>query len=400
MEKEKKPFYRYCMVPMCPNTIKSTPDKVFFAVPRDPNIRKQWCKVMRRDNVSPISRQHCCEDHFNIKEDTVNYIKYKLMKEQGEKVKLLLNKGVMPHKFQCQKRNVSSPQERMYAVKKRRLSLMNKALSEPEDNINRELKFVDDEVVFETNIMKCETEMVSESGKYDLFGGEIVTHNLEEKCYIDKIKSESVLDVYYEPISEKCIEKISEGPQNKFLEIQVKKELESVEDEVVFETDIKCETEMVSESGKYDMFGIEMVTHNLKEKYDIDQIKSEGVIDVYNEPISENCIGKISEGSQNKFLEIQVKRELESVKDEVVFETDMKCETEMVSESGKCDMFGIEMVTHNLEEKYDIDQIRSEGVIDVYLEPKSEKCIEEISEGPQNKFFEIQGKILGTFSLK
>ena len=66
MEEEKKPFYRYCMVPMCPNTIKSTPDKVFFAVPRDPNIRKQWCKVMRRDNVSPISRQHCCEDHFNV----------------------------------------------------------------------------------------------------------------------------------------------------------------------------------------------------------------------------------------------------------------------------------------------------------------------------------------------
>lgn len=67
MEEEKKPFYRYCMVPMCPNNIKSTPDKVFFAVPRDPNIRKQWCEVMRREyNVSSISRLHCCEDHFNV----------------------------------------------------------------------------------------------------------------------------------------------------------------------------------------------------------------------------------------------------------------------------------------------------------------------------------------------
>ncbi|XP_035443602.2 uncharacterized protein LOC126912321 [Spodoptera frugiperda] len=123
------------MVPMCPNNIKSTPDKVFFAVPRDPNIRKQWCEVMRREyNVSSISRLHCCEDHFNIKEDTVNYIKYKLMKEQGEKVKLFLNKGVMPHKFQCQKRNAPAPQERMYDSKKKRLSLINESLPEPEVN--------------------------------------------------------------------------------------------------------------------------------------------------------------------------------------------------------------------------------------------------------------------------
>ncbi|XP_074033725.1 uncharacterized protein isoform X3 [Leptinotarsa decemlineata] len=137
------------------------------------------------------------------------------------------------------------------------------------------------------------------------------------------------------------------------------------------------------------MFGIEMVTHNFEEKDDMVKIKSERVIDVYHEPISEKCIEKIKEGPQNEFLEIQVKRELESAEDEVVFETDMKCETEMVSESGKYNMIGIEIVTHNLEEKY-IDQIKSEGVIDVYHEPKSEKCIEEISEGPQNKFLEIQ----------
>ncbi|XP_074033707.1 uncharacterized protein isoform X2 [Leptinotarsa decemlineata] len=176
--------------------------------------------------------------------------------------------------------------------------------------------------------------------------------------------------------------------------IFIKKELESVGDEEVFETNImKCETgetETVSESGKYDMFGIGMVTHNFDEKDDMVKIKSERVIDIYHEPISEKCIEKISEGPQNKFLEIQAKRELESVEDEVVFETDMKCETEMVGESGEYDMFGIEMVTHNLEEKYDIDQIKSESVIDVYHEPKSEKCIEEISEGPQNKFLEIQ----------
>ncbi|XP_074033860.1 uncharacterized protein isoform X3 [Leptinotarsa decemlineata] len=87
-----------------------------------------------------------------------------------------------------------------------------------------------------------------------------------------------------------------------------------------------------------------------------------------------------------------IKRELECVGDVVVIETNvMKCETELVSESGKYDMFGTEMVTHNFEEKYDIDQIKSESV-DVYHEPKSEKCIEEMNEGPQNKFLGIQGE--------
>ncbi|XP_074033708.1 uncharacterized protein isoform X3 [Leptinotarsa decemlineata] len=171
------------------------------------------------------------------------------------------------------------------------------------------LKIMPTEDCIIKNIMKCETEMVCESGNYDMFRSDLGTHNLEEKCYIDQIKSESVIDVYHEPISEKCIEKISENPQNKFLEIQGKRELESVEDEVVFETIfIKCETsetEMVPESGKYDMFGIEMVTHNLEEKYDIDQIKSEGVSDVYHEPKLEKCIEETSEGPQNKFLEIQ-----------------------------------------------------------------------------------------------
>nr|XP_023013345.1 uncharacterized protein LOC111503305 [Leptinotarsa decemlineata] len=84
---------------------------------------------------------------------------------------------------------------------------------------------------------------------------------------------------------------------------------------------------------------------------------------------------------------IFIKRELESVGDEEVFERNIMkfeiSETEMVSESGKY-MIGSEMVTHNFEEKVDVDQIKSENVIDVYHEPKSEKSIGEITEGPQN----------------
>ncbi|XP_074033715.1 uncharacterized protein isoform X4 [Leptinotarsa decemlineata] len=66
--------------------------------------------------------------------------------------------------------------------------------------IKRELEYVGDEVVFETNIMKCETEIVGESGQ-NMFG-------------------ESVIGIYLELKSEKCIEEISEDPQNEFLDIQ------------------------------------------------------------------------------------------------------------------------------------------------------------------------------------
>ena len=66
MEEVKKLSYKYCIVPKCTNTTRKTPDKVFFRISSDAKIRKQWCKVMRRDNISPKSCLYCCEDHFNV----------------------------------------------------------------------------------------------------------------------------------------------------------------------------------------------------------------------------------------------------------------------------------------------------------------------------------------------
>ncbi|XP_050513108.1 uncharacterized protein LOC126888777 [Diabrotica virgifera virgifera] len=129
MEEVKKPSYKYCMVPQCKNTTRSTPNKLFFRIPNDRKLRKQWCKMMRRDTVSPASCLYCCEDHFNVKEDTANYIEYTIMKEQGEKCYLRLKKGVVPHTFLCQKRNMPLPAERMGAVKRQKLTLVNEALS-------------------------------------------------------------------------------------------------------------------------------------------------------------------------------------------------------------------------------------------------------------------------------
>ncbi|CAG4906830.1 unnamed protein product [Colias eurytheme] len=129
MQEVKKISYKYCIVPECTNTTRKTPEKVFFRISSDAKIRKQWCKVMRRDNISPKSCLYCCEDHFNVMEDTENYIEYKLMKEQGEKRTLRLKKGVLPHIFLCQKQRMPLPKERKAVVKMQRLTLVNEALS-------------------------------------------------------------------------------------------------------------------------------------------------------------------------------------------------------------------------------------------------------------------------------
>lgn len=52
------------------------------------------------------------------------------MKQQGEKCSLRLNKGVVPHIFLCQKLNMPPSFERVGAVKRQRLTLVNEALTE------------------------------------------------------------------------------------------------------------------------------------------------------------------------------------------------------------------------------------------------------------------------------
>lgn len=69
-------------------------------------------------------------DLFQVKEDTANYIEYNIMKQQGVKCNLRLKKGVMPHIFLCQKRNMPPPVERMGIVKRQRLTVVNEVLSE------------------------------------------------------------------------------------------------------------------------------------------------------------------------------------------------------------------------------------------------------------------------------
>lgn len=131
MEINKK-TYRNCVVPMCPNNSKIAPDKVYFLIPRNAHIRNKWCKAMKREKGSCLSSLYCCEDHFNIEQDTQNYMQYKIMTlEHRQRVTLHLKKGIVPYKFQCQKKDKSqAPPEREFALKRKRQALVEEALAE------------------------------------------------------------------------------------------------------------------------------------------------------------------------------------------------------------------------------------------------------------------------------
>lgn len=61
--------YRACFVPLCTNTTKKTPKKVFLNVPQDVKRRNLWFQAVRRINPQPqtTTKFFCCEDHFEVK---------------------------------------------------------------------------------------------------------------------------------------------------------------------------------------------------------------------------------------------------------------------------------------------------------------------------------------------
>lgn len=131
MQQDSKPTFKYCIVPKCKNTNRNAPNKVFFLVPRGEDVRRKWCKIMKRDMISPSTCLYCCEDHFDLEEDTANYIQYKIMNiQEKQKTVLRLKKGILPHKFQCQKNTTPQPSLERQAYKKRRhLEIIEEALS-------------------------------------------------------------------------------------------------------------------------------------------------------------------------------------------------------------------------------------------------------------------------------
>ncbi|CAH0380727.1 unnamed protein product [Bemisia tabaci] len=96
--------YKYCFVPMCVSSTTKTPDKLFFSVPRKPELRAEWCVAVHRPpGLSCKSNCHCCEDHFNLAEDVQEYTRFLILKKNNmSSFRLSLKPGVVPHKFDCQ----------------------------------------------------------------------------------------------------------------------------------------------------------------------------------------------------------------------------------------------------------------------------------------------------------
>ncbi|XP_043484807.1 uncharacterized protein LOC122512803 [Leptopilina heterotoma] len=102
MQESKK--YKTCFVPQCISTTFKTPEKLFFFVPQTENVRKHWFQIARRNDTPSIkSKFYCCQDHFNLKEDMDNYVRFCLM---GAPKKL--KQGITPHKFDCQPNRVKT----------------------------------------------------------------------------------------------------------------------------------------------------------------------------------------------------------------------------------------------------------------------------------------------------
>ncbi|KAL0839756.1 hypothetical protein ABMA28_016397 [Loxostege sticticalis] len=119
-----KVHFKYCIVPKCTNTTVTAPEKHFFIVPQNKKIRDKWCKVMkRRDSLSEKSVKYCCEDHFNVEEDTENFMRHRFIGGR-----LFLKKNVLPHKFSCQKAK-SDVEERSAVAKRRRIEYYSRVLS-------------------------------------------------------------------------------------------------------------------------------------------------------------------------------------------------------------------------------------------------------------------------------
>ncbi|XP_044734684.1 uncharacterized protein LOC123297000 [Chrysoperla carnea] len=93
--------FRGCFVPLCPNTTSKQPEKLYFSMPTDMAIRKKWFDRAHRKGPIGKRNYYCCEDHFVLSEDMMDYMRFKLM---GKLQKLRIKRGVFPHLFECQDR--------------------------------------------------------------------------------------------------------------------------------------------------------------------------------------------------------------------------------------------------------------------------------------------------------
>ncbi|XP_062530334.1 uncharacterized protein LOC110384711 isoform X2 [Bombyx mori] len=137
--------YRWCVVPQCRNTSKSSPNKLFIDVPRKADIRRKWLDLARRNhqNMSVTSPVYFCEDHFDLPNDMENYMRYHVM---GYVKKITLKPGCLPSKFHCQtdrvKTKPSKYSSHITAVTNQILTVIQEALEESKLQSSKEQSIV------------------------------------------------------------------------------------------------------------------------------------------------------------------------------------------------------------------------------------------------------------------
>ncbi|XP_011859108.1 PREDICTED: uncharacterized protein LOC105556620 [Vollenhovia emeryi] len=83
-------------------------------MPQDERRRKLWFQAAHRADKPTKSCYYCCEDHFNLKEDMENYIRFTMMGGP-----IILKKDVVPHIFDCHpQRNTARSSKPRFAAEK------------------------------------------------------------------------------------------------------------------------------------------------------------------------------------------------------------------------------------------------------------------------------------------
>ncbi|KAJ8968348.1 hypothetical protein NQ317_011228 [Molorchus minor] len=87
-------MFKECFVPTCTNNNINWPSKIFVYVPRDEKRRKSWFEKARVEKkLTKTSSIYCCEDHFDLQEDSENWFYYKTIGSN-----LILKKDAVPHR--------------------------------------------------------------------------------------------------------------------------------------------------------------------------------------------------------------------------------------------------------------------------------------------------------------
>ncbi|XP_057656426.1 uncharacterized protein LOC130893975 [Diorhabda carinulata] len=180
-----------CFVPSCLNSSESTPHKLFIFVPRNPVVRKTLFDAVGRTLVKTTS--YCCEDHFNLKEDSINFSFY-MRTGKSPRIKT----GITPHLFlqdSCKDFSFSQLQQ------KQEISSEGEENSEPEHPcISTTSKNTRDEMYLETLPSTSSTSSwLQTTSSEEQFNSDLSEHEEQNVDFKNLSKKREILAIEMQP---------------------------------------------------------------------------------------------------------------------------------------------------------------------------------------------------------